>query len=190
MSFNAGPFCGFLSYQRAGKLVSGKSKPWGSNEIKSYDWSALCSGFLGSGHGSTKGCSVLGAQFALGCCNWGESYTDPPAFASCDKDFASEIAVTRWWREDTPGGLEYTQCLNVEERKRVQCHSRAPAQTGTFLKDSITQKRPYRLEPFLIINTYYFYNVFPNTAGSSAILLASDIPEKLFTAWTVIVKQR
>lgn len=68
--------------------------------------------------------------------------------------------------------------------------SRASAQTGTFLKDSITQKGPYRLELFLIINTYSFSNVSLNTAGSSAILLASDIPEKLFTAWTVTVKQR
>lgn len=47
MSFNASHFCGFPSYQRAGKLVSGKRKPWGSNEIKSSDWSALCCGWLG-----------------------------------------------------------------------------------------------------------------------------------------------
>lgn len=68
MSFHGSHLCGFLSYQRAGKLVSGKRKAWGSDEIKSHDWSALCCAWLGwkmllcagSGQGSTKRCSLLG----------------------------------------------------------------------------------------------------------------------------------
>lgn len=160
MSFNASHFCAFLSYQRAGKLVSGKRKPWGSGEIKSCDWSALCSGFLGSGHGSTQGCSALGAHFALGYCNSRESDTDPPASARWDKNIASEITVTCWWTEDTPGELEYTQCLHVEERKRAQCHSRAPAHTGMFLKDSIMWKRRYRLELFWNNQYIAFFQCF------------------------------
>lgn len=155
MSFNASHFCGFLSYQRAGKLVSGKRKPWGSNEIKSSDWSALCWGgrccsVQGSGHGSTKGCSALGAQFAsvLWVIVTRDNLTQIllPLHAV---NFTSEIAATCWWTEDTPRGLECTQCLNVEERKWLQCHSRVSAQTGTLLKASITQKRWCRLELFL-----------------------------------------
>lgn len=77
MSFNVSHFCGYLSYQRARKLVSGKRKPWSGNEIKNNDWSAVCCcdllgwkmplcaiAFSASGNSSTDDCSVLGIQFA------------------------------------------------------------------------------------------------------------------------------
>jgi len=42
MSFHVSHFCGYLrtrnlSYQKASKLVLGKRKPWGGNEIKNND---------------------------------------------------------------------------------------------------------------------------------------------------------